>query len=85
MKSMRMYRIYFSEQEVGYILYSKDEKPHVSVLQREIKCLSRENGNHVFRENMNSDLQTTCQSHSFDEHLKLSHSQYKHVALAGFP
>ena len=54
----------------GYILYSKNTKPHISVLQRGINCLNKENENRGFRENMDSDLQITYQSHYFYENLK---------------
>ena len=69
---MNMYRIYlFPEKKMGYILYSnKINASHISVTQREINCLNSENGNQGFRENMDSDLQNACQSHSFDENLK---------------
>ena len=40
-------------------------RPHISVLQREINRLNQENGNWCFGENMDSDLQITCQSHFF--------------------
>ena len=43
---------------------------HISALQREINCLNRENENDVLGENVDFDLQSTCQSHSFDENLK---------------
>ena len=43
--------------------------PHISVPQREIKCLNRENENQGFGENTDFDLQNTGQSHSFDESL----------------
>ena len=41
-------------KEHGYILYS-----HISVFQREINCLNKENENRGFRENMNLYLQNT--------------------------
>ena len=55
---------------MGYIHYSKKKTPHISVLQREINCLTGESANRGFRENMDFDLQNTGQSHSFDENLK---------------
>ena len=57
--------------------------PHISVLQREINWLNREYENHGFRENMDFDLQITCQSDIFYENLKWSHGHYGHFAQAG--
>ena len=71
MKSMNTYGIYlFRKKKMGYILYSENIQPHISFPQREINCQNRENENQGFRENMDSDLQNTGQSHSFDENLK---------------
>ena len=36
-----------------------------------------------FRENMDSEMQDTGQSHYFDENLKWSHGHYGHFAPAG--
>ena len=57
--------------------------PQISVLQREINCLNRENENQGFRENTDSDLQNTGQSYYFDGNLKWSHGHYGHFALDG--
>ena len=46
------------------------QTPHISVPRREINCLNRENENQGFRENMDSDVQITCQNHIFNENLK---------------
>ena len=68
---------------IFYILNT--ETPHISVLQREINCVNRENGNWCFQGNMDFDLQITYQSHYFYENLKWSHGHYGHFAPSGFP
>ena len=90
MKIYGMHNIYgiylFWKKKMGYIFYILNtETPHISVLQREINYLNRENGNRVFRENMDFDLQNTRQSHYFDENVKWSYGHYGHFAPAGFP
>ena len=86
MKSMNMYGIYlFRKKKMGYILYSKNMNASHIWPQREINGLNRENENQGFRENMDSDLQNTGQSHIFYENLKWSHGQYEQFSPAGFP
>ena len=66
-------RIYvFWKKKMEYNLYSvlKQQTPHIPVLHTEIDCLNRENENHDFPENMDSDLQNACQSHIFRKKLK---------------
>ena len=75
----------FWKEKMGYILYSNKINVSISVLQREINCLNRENENRGFLENMDFDLQNTGQSHSFDENLKWSHGHSGHFAPSGFP
>ena len=63
--------IFASEEEDGlYCIFKRIYTPHISVLQREINCLNRENENHVFGEHIDFDLQNAVQSHSFDENRK---------------
>ena len=59
--------------------------PHISVLQREINCLNRENENCGFRGNIGFNLQNTSQSDIFCKNLKCSHGQYAHFAPSDFP
>ena len=71
MKSMNIYGIcLFRKKKMGYILYSKNINASHICPPKRINCLNRENENQGFRENMDSDLQNTGQSHSFDENLK---------------
>ena len=57
MKSMQIYTAYlFWKKKMGYILYSKKISAFISVPQREINCLNRENENRGFRGNMDFDL-----------------------------
>ena len=67
---------------IFYIL--RTQTPRISVLQREINCLNRENKNRGFRGNMDFDLRNTSQSHIFYENLKWSYGHYEHFALDGF-
>ena len=53
---------------ISYIL--RIQTPHISVPQRGIICLNRENEHRGFQENIDFDLQNTGQSHSVDENLK---------------
>ena len=80
-KSLKIYEILWNPlRYMGYICFKKIRwiifyilrtcTPHISVLQREINCLNRENKNRGFRENMNFDLQNIGQSHIFHENLK---------------
>ena len=70
-KSMKIQRYMCSEKGTWVIFYILNiQTPHISVLQREINCLNTENENHSFPENMDSDLQITCQSQYFYENLK---------------
>ena len=56
---------------MGYVCFEKRTwTPHISVFQKEIDCLNKENENRGFQGNMNFDLQITYQSHYFDENLK---------------
>ena len=80
---------------MGYILSGKrrwvifyvlrKQTPPISVFQREINRLNRENGNRGFRENKEFCMQNTGQSHPLNENLKLPHGHYGHFAPAGFP
>ena len=54
--------IFVLEKEHGLYSIFQKKKRLTSVLQREINCLNREYENHGFRENMDFDLQITCQN-----------------------
>ena len=71
-KSMNMYGIYLFRQKRRWVIFYilRIYTPRISVLQREINCLNRENENRGFLENMSFDVQNAYQSHSFDENLK---------------
>ena len=85
MKSMNIYGIYLFWKKNMVILYVLNKlAPHISVLQKEINYLNKENENRGFRENMDFDLQDACQSHIFHENLKWSYGHYEHFALDGF-
>ena len=84
-KSMNMFEIYLFRKRRWVIFYIlRRWTPHISVLQREINCLNRENTNWWFRENLDFDLQITCRSDIFRGNLKWSHSHYGHSAPDGF-
>jgi hypothetical protein len=71
MKYMNMYGIYVFWKKNMVIFYILNkETSHISVFQKEIDCLNKENENRGFRENMDFDLQITGQSHYFYENLK---------------
>ena len=65
-----LWDIFVLKREDG--LYSIFQKwtPHISVLQREINCLNKENKNQGFWKIVDFDLQITYQSHYFDENMK---------------
>ena len=86
MKPMNMYARYvFRKKKMGYILYSKNiNASHICPPKRN-KLFKQRKWKSSLRENMDSEVQNTGQSHSFDENLKWSHGHYGHVAPAGFP
>ena len=66
------------------ILYIVNKNKRLTYLSSK-HCLSKENENRGFRENVDFDLQITYQSHYFDENMKWSHGHYEHFALDDFP
>ena len=78
--------IFVPIEEDGYAPYIlRTQTPHMCLFQREIKCSSRENENWDFPDNIEFDVQSTGQSHSFDEDLKSSHGHLGHFAPSDFP
>ena len=59
--------ISFEERRWATFYILRKLTPHISVLQREFKCLNKENEDRGFWENIDFDL---SQSDSFDENLK---------------
>ena len=84
-KSMEVYGNLWKSKDICVLKKENDYILHISVLEREIYSLNKENENHDFPENMDSDLQIAYQSHYFYENLKWSHGHYGHFAPAGFP
>ena len=71
MKSMKIQGYMCSEKRKWVIFYILNiSTPHISVLQREINSLNREDANHGFRENMDFDMQNAYQSHELYEIMK---------------